>query len=242
MKRVVKSVPSWVSIITVFLAIGALVLNFVLDISSDPYLPLKIIAAMLVVIAVESFVKQVFCLEGINEKLDNLRPQDSSFVEILKRNECKDLNAVINGAIHELFISGVNLQSLSNKINDLLNASRRGIKIRLLIFNLDNSSLMDAYINMKGDELRGPDKAEIFMKHFRNCKDVEVKIIDSIMPVMFIASDMDKRYGYIKAEHFFNNAAETDLPNIELSPDKDWYNAYYEQIEAIWNKAESYNP
>jgi hypothetical protein len=58
---------------------------------------------------------------------------------------------------------------------------------------------------------------------------------------MFVACDMDYSYGYIKAEHFLNNTEHNDLPSIELTKDKNWYDTYKNNIETIWNRGKPYN-
>ena len=119
--------------------------------------------------------------------------------------------------------------------------SRSDIKIKILVLNIHDDKLLNAYESMKGSPIKGPATAYYFLKNLSSCSHVEIKEIDVITPVMFVACDMNYSYGYIKAEHFLNNTEHDKLPNIELTNDKDWYGTYKNNIENIWNRGKPYN-
>jgi len=119
---------------------------------------------------------------------------------------------------------------------------RPDITVRILTYNVHNPELLKAYEAMIGDRLSGGVVAlDSVIDNFSGYDHVEIRKINSIMPVLFVGYDMDKPHGYIKAEHLFNNWGTSkhpgDLPNIELRPDKEWYEQYRNQIKHVWNRA-----
>ena len=232
-KRFLATKSNWTSIAMVVLSIIGVVISFLLE-----QFFYQIIGAMFALIAVENFVKQFTYMEDIKEKLNSLKPQGSSYVEIKARRQCKDIPTVIGEAKHELFISGINMRTLGGYTDEIL--SRNDLNIRILVLNLNNAELRNAHENMKGHHIKGMPTAYYFLEEFKNHDYIKIKEIDSITPIMFVAYDMEKPYGYIKAEHHFNGTELQNLPNIELTPDKDWYESYREQIETLWERGRDY--
>lgn len=156
----------------------------------------------------------------------------------------KDMNWLTNNipwlfsGLGIVLFSGITLHSWFGVAN-LLESRTNLTKIRMLILNTDDANLLKAYEDMRGFPLDEPSSR--LLKRFLGVSNAEIRVIDSLTPVMFVSTDMDRTYGYIKAEHFFNDRRKnknSEFPNIELTPDDDdWYNIYRNQIEVIWDRA-----
>ncbi|GHU47714.1 hypothetical protein FACS1894120_5930 [Clostridia bacterium] len=95
----------------------------------------QVVSVMFGLLAVENFLTRLLYFERLTEKIDNIRPQTAEFVELKLRRDCKDFIETIETAKHELFISGINLHSLSGYGNLLLKCTEKGIKVKFLVMN-----------------------------------------------------------------------------------------------------------
>ena len=236
-QKIFSKKSNWVSFFTLIFAFIGLSISFF-----NIQFSYQVISVMFLLIAVENFVNQFGYMEDIRAKLDSIKPQSSSFIEMKIRRNSKSIAATIQEAKHELFISGINLHTLSGFDKDILMRANEGIKIRFLVLDVYNEELLKAHERMVCREIKGPRSTFFFLKHFIGNANIEIRQTNFIMPVMFMAYDINKTYGYIKAEHFLNNRDNTELPNIELTSDKDWYDKYKVNIEEIWKKSKPYNP
>ena len=239
LKRFIGVKLNWLSVIMVVLAaIGVAVGFFIREISY------QVISAMFLLIAVENFVTKIAymddmrgSLEGMRTRLDELSPLTGGGIHIKNRDECVSLPQTIKDATHDLFISGVHLQALTHVFDALV--ARNDLRVKVLLLNLDNHELVKAHMDMKGF----PDLYHPTFEHLwriRGHEHIEIRRINSIMPLVFVASDIDTAHGYIKAEHYFNNMDNSlKLPNIELTPiNSEWYDVYKEQIASVWERGE----
>jgi len=181
-------------------------------------------------------------IEDIKNRLDIIKPQTSSLVELRTRHNCKSILDIIEGAKHELFISGINLHTLSGYVNKLLLRADEGVKIKILVLDVYDAKLLKSHEHMVNHSIKGPRSTLVILRHLLNNDNIEVKQADFIMPAMFMAYDRHKPYGYIKVEHFLISNDNSELPNIELTPDKDWYINYKLQTEYLWNRGKPYDP
>ena len=163
------------------------------------------------------------------------------YVKLITRLESKNIRSWIKDAKHELFISGINMHTCGGTERSLI--SSKHLKIRILALKTDDSEVLKAYEDMKGHPIIGNRTADLFFEPLVGYEHIEIRVIKSITPVMFIAMDMDEEYGLIKAEHFFNNHNSDNLPNIELTQsDSEWYEVYKNQLETIWGRGELWTP
>ena len=236
-RKFLSKKSNWTSAFTLVLAFICLGISFAFT-----QLSYQVISAMFLFIAVESFIDKFIHMEDIRTRLDELKPQDSGFVELKTRRESKLIVNTIKEAKHELFISGINLHTLSGLDKEILLRAKDGVQIRILVFDVYDKALLETFEKMVGRKIKGPRSTFVFLRHFLDCENIKIKQADFIMPAMFMAYDMDKDYGYIKAEHFLNERDNSELPSIELTPDKDWYNNYKSHIEDLWKKGKPYEP
>jgi len=159
-----------------------------------------------------------------------------------KREDCIGMTNAIRYATDELFISGILLHSLFS-VATLIEQRTDLRKIRLLFLDTGDKNLLKAYEDMRGAPMEV--KSFEHLRRYLRMPNVEIRKIDSIMPVMFFAADMNKPSGYIKAEHFFNdrrNHSSPTFPNIEFKTDnKEWYDIYNAQIEVIWKRGKPWD-
>ena len=187
--------------------------------------------------------EQILMMEQNNGKLkktdetkfiqDGIAPQRHSYTALKKQHECKGVLKISQDAKYELFISGIHLQTWTHVFDFLV--SRKDLKMRVVLINIDNAEVLKSYIDMRGLHSSYKPSLEHLWRLAKH-ENLEVRRIDSVIPLMFVATDMDTPDGYIKAFHLFNNLTDSErLPNIELtSANGEWYEMYKKQIEDIW--------
>jgi hypothetical protein len=241
LKSFLKRTPSnWVNFVLLVLAIIGLVISFIFDALPNRF-SLQIISAMFVFIAIQNFVKQFTHLEEISLKLSSLKPaNDTDFVKLKTRREIKTVVESIKEAKHGLFVSGFSLSQWNDYAEDL--KSKSNIEIRLLVLDIDNPDLVKTYKDIRRRPANTtPEARDLFLQNFKDCEHIEVKKLCFPMVVGFVGIDMDKQYGYIKAEHSMNSEDNIKLPNIELYPNNEiWYNIYKKQIDYLWSAGVPY--
>lgn len=256
-----KHLDTIIALLTVAAAVFSVILNFCNDEDNDVFvIALLIIIAVNLISMVHRYLRRHSSqlenltlqsskltdiksdIDGIKDRLEHIRPQSSSFVELRTRRKSKSIADIIKEAKHELFISGINLHTLSGFDKEILLCAQEGVRIRILVFDVYDKALLETFEKMVGHEIKGPRSTYIFLRHFLDCENIEIKQADFIMPAMFMAYDMDKDYGYIKAKHYLNEKYNRELPNIELTPDKDWYGNYRSNIKDLWKKGKPYEP
>jgi len=159
------------------------------------------------------------------------------------RRDATPFRNVIKRASQDIYVTGVKLYSCvseKDSFKELL-AMKRQLKINLLAFDTSNSEFINAYNAMRGDY-----KEKVTLDHLVELLEIErleIRVINSIPPVMFLARDIHTPNGYISAEHFFNNSDSMCWPCVELyADDGKWYEIYMKQLETIWKRGVLWNP
>jgi len=178
-----------------------------------------------------------------NKKLRTAKNKEklNSCVELKTLDECEDIKETIKNAKHELFISAINMYSLSG-FEELLKR-RNDINIRLLILDLDNDKLLNFYADMRARPVKGSIDIDTLINHFTDYEHIKLKKVDFLTPELFVARDLSKESGYIKVGYRLRGKSKYDSPHIELIPSNgDWYRKYHEQIEHFWKEGEFCTP
>ncbi len=195
-----------------------------------------VIISLLIFIGSEFFVMSVGYLERIQRRLDGL----GAGPRVVKRIQTTLLSEIIRKSQKELFISGVHMASLVGVRDEITNAAKRGVKVQILAFNLDNAIITGAYVTMR--EADAPDLNFTYLKSFLGKKNIELRIIDAFMPVLFVAGDMNSSNGHIKATHLFYKTSGADLPTVEMNfGDGLLYHDYLNQIRMLWNDGKQWD-
>jgi len=156
---------------------------------------------------------------------------------ILQKHICAmDLTQFINNAQSEIYIYTHTPVVWDSYVNLLL--SRENISLKILIANPENGELLKAYneIRNRSYDTFKSNHAKCIQEH----KKLEIRIINSFMPVTFLASDIYTDGGYIRAYHHFNGSDVNII--IKLTKDnKEWYDFYQEKLEILWNRGLPYS-
>ena len=108
------------------------------------------------------------------------------------------------------------------------------IKLNLLVADSNNENLIKAYGAVKNRDFHPID--ETIFKRLREHPNIEIRVIDSLMPTTFIARDVDTNDGYIRAFHNFNDT--DDAVFLDFAKDDNWYQIYHRQLKIIWERGE----
>lgn len=158
---------------------------------------------------------------------------NDDYIELKNVGNTKSILEIIETTKTELFISGITLKSWIGYYTHLLD--RPYLNIKIVALNINNKSLLETFKEMRGSNLDVPSLE--FLKGLQSHPNIEIRLINSMMPLLFVASDIETDQGYIKIQHMMNNTGSSKVPYIELKPSNKWYNNYKEQINTIWNRS-----
>jgi hypothetical protein len=234
LKQFLSDKTNWVSIITFLFAIVGVFVSFFYDSFTN-----KVISIMLVMIALENFIAQITYLEQIRTKVQELRTESfhtPNHLNFFKRNSYS-FNEKIEQAKKELFFSGTSLISLVNNFSYLAQIAEKGVKIRLLVNDVEDSSFKDAYLLLGGTKLSVWSLQHLSL--FANYDKIEVRKTKKIMPLVFAAYDMETEHGYIQATEHWGGVPSIQHPVYEITHSNgEWYDIHREYIEKLWESGE----
>lgn len=223
-RQYLKNKSNWISIITVLLAFLGLAVSFLVEEFTG-----KIISLLFVMIAVENFLTQITYLEDIKSKLDM---NDS--ISLKTQQQCKPINDILANVQHTLFISGFTIITWSGFYTAIASKAAEGIAVKILVTDAYDPNIARQYT-----ALRGHSPVVLNLDHllpYVDLPNIEIRVIESILPTSLIAYDIDYSNAYIKAQHLINNFKSKDYPNIELNRDSEWFDRYKSFIENNWER------
>jgi len=245
--RFIKTGSNWTSIIVFVVALSAFALSFLLY-----TLIYQIITAMFIFIAVENFIVRYSVLDEINNKIDE--KLDDINMKIDAKNESKgkllgilsvkkqDVLQRVKDAKSEVYLSGIELYAWAGVepvVEDICNK----VKVRILVVDPNNKEVLDFYETMRGETFVPRNNVNNFLARLKN-RNVEIRLLDTLLPTVFLGIDMHESYGHIKAVHLFNEPRDNiddNLPVVELtSSDYEMYEVYKNAMERVWERGISF--
>ncbi|MCL2222381.1 MAG: hypothetical protein FWC20_08930 [Oscillospiraceae bacterium] len=233
MKRFLNDKRNRLSIITTALAVVAVLISFIFKEFSY-----QIIAVMFVVIS-GNFIVLIMHIEDIKQAGEI--PSSSTIPLETWEDSDADVRDKIMKAKKELFIIGMTMNSwgsLGNKIKDKAKLhSSSGVKVKVLFANPNNDELLDMYTKMRGGAEFSGDKTtiEYFVNGLKGERNIEMKVVNKIMPIVYFAADKDETNGYIRVIPLLSTTSNDDIPTIALTPTSGKsYDVYRGQIEELW--------
>lgn len=180
---------------------------------------------------------------SVLSELKDTKPSGSSSAETKKVIGSSSVEAIyeqmpmqriLQKAKHEIFISGFTLIEWAGYFNQLQQLAENGINVKLLVTNTYDKSLLENF-----EKLLGHPVVVKSLKHlipYMDKSNIEIRVINSILPTSFVAYDMECPTGYIKAEHLLNGHLSIDYPNIEQYTGGAWYYMYKNSIKTCWGR------
>lgn len=226
MKRFILNKTNWPNIIIIVLSFAGIVLTFI----SGNYFN-ALVCGMFSLVLVQNLFTNIFYLDDISTTL-HMNSHNKGIV-VKPRFDTTPISVIVLEAKQLVFISGIHLGSIIQNRSTLLKLADQGVKIQLLAMNLENHELYKIY------SLMALDRINISLKHlesFDGYPNIEIRILDSIMPTMFVARDIGESSGYIKATHWFYKTHADNAPCIEVTKsDAGIYEQYADQIKLLWD-------
>lgn len=169
-----------------------------------------------------------------------------SGIKVLRRKDSNvNLFNLLSKATSEIFISGISLGILNKIYPVLRDCTSKQVSIRLLKFDENYPQYIKAFEKVCGVDSKDLESTKTetgnntCISDVLKSTNVELREIDGIIPVAFIAIDLHTKHGCIIIQHFLNNISEPILPQIVIRPkDTSWYTAYSTQIRILWDKSE----
>jgi len=157
-----------------------------------------------------------------------------------------NIKKAIKEAKHSVFVSGATLSSLCVH-RDLLSNLPSKIKLDLVLLNNDNKDLLKDFCSMVG----GPDKPSeletqyknflIVAKHLKDRENTFIKYVDFIMPISYVAIDIDKIESTTKIKsHHYTKSIRGDEGSIGfvVKPKTRLFKIYEKQIRNLCDNAQ----
>lgn len=158
----------------------------------------------------------------------------------------------VSEATHDIFISGTTLTKYIGEKNFFLNL-KNSIKTRFLVLNISDEIILNGFRQMRyKDNLihtnqRYINQASLFKDLYHNLyqkKNFEFAVSDRITPISYFAIDIQKisPKTFIRVQHYLHEkeADDTSVTYI-VRPGNPLFDIYKEQIEILWNNAETKN-
>jgi hypothetical protein len=229
-KEVLNNKRNWTSIVTILVAIFAVVVNFFFEQYSG-----KIISVLLAFIAVEFFILTIV-IEDIFKKLNNKN-------ENIIRREIDLIgftNEIMKKAKHEVTIIGGSLGPVGAS-NVFINDISTKVKFRFLALNIDKPDLLASYNKLYERAGRASDLNHL--KGFAKNKNIEIRTYERPVTMYYLGCDLNSPKGVIYAIHILSGGSLIDFPFIEINrPNAEWYGIYNKHIESLWNEGTVWKP
>jgi len=252
--KIIKTKSNWVSIITFVLAFIVFCISFFTTKFSY-----QIITLMFTLIAAENFLKHIFFMEDIKNKLNDLEKQDSKGIKTIedinnKLNDLKrqdpvgikikktddfveDTKKFLLESQKEIIMIGGSMSRFTGAINPIIRHSQKNnVKVRILALNVLNNEIRERYAEMINYK-----NAPINLDHLidlKNKENIEVRTYEFLPTAYYFAIDLNTQNGKIWASHiFYGVSQECDYPHVIVDgSDEYWYETYRNHIESLWEK------
>ena len=148
-----------------------------------------------------------------------------------------------NKAKKSLFISGATLNVLGHIYTDI---DELGIEatIQLLLLNPNNAENLRAFATMymqsTEEELSREIAGNTYLDKLSKKSNVEVRVIDFVMPMTYTAIDINTSKGYIIARQNLVNTITKHCPHVEVFNGEKLYATYKRQVETLWEFSKPY--
>ena len=163
---------------------------------------------------------------------------------IALRDDLIPLDTHLKNVKHDLFISGVTLSAaMGSRMTAIKELGKKGLSVRLLYVNPKKKALLQTYKDLRGSKRDETGLTKIQIAEYSVCENIEMRFTDSLIPVFFIAGDLDTTEGFIQASHAFYDTKASERPTVYVTQTtREWYERYRAQIELIWKDAKPFTP
>jgi hypothetical protein len=188
-------------------------------------------------------------LKFFNDKIESYNHlpliKNKNVISVKTRKDFERMEEILDRAENEIFINGINLEGALNAIDLLHKKAYKGVRIKLLALNPDETLLF--YFNM--NEISVDVKKNKIVSNLKiitdklNHKNVEIRLIDRIFVAGCVGIDMDiKDKGRIIAQQYLNGVGTSVAPALDIynSNNKDIYDSYHKYILELWKLSKTY--
>lgn len=257
----IKKIVSFVleSIFPIVIVFIAILVSFKPQIGNFTFDTNDIILSLFSILAIDSILDKyktkkriIDKIELTGNKVNNIEDDINSISEKLnvldaneilkKRSDFERLEHIFKQSKKDLFISGVNLEGIVPSCDIIKEMANNGVHIRLLMLDPNGKRLV-ASSDMSGitnSERKKKIKAnfDFLTKEFAQelqTKNIELKIIDNVLPLSFIGIDISSEDGRIIVQNYLFKTPSSKSLMLEFTQKQIyWYNLYKDQLELIW--------
>lgn len=219
-----------------------LLIGFVLSLIAS-FLPIlelyRIIVVLLLYVATLVWFF-VYLAKRPKEHVEHI-PADKSEIHLITGRRY-DIKMAVKKAKQSVFISGITLSRLYEFRDLFMNDIHKDIRLELIMFNINNTSLLKNYCDMvKGRNTPENLKTEyqnslILLNQLRNREKTYIKYVDFIMPIAYVGIDIEREgpSSKIKSQHYIRDIYEgEDSLGFEAEAGTKLFHIYKRQIEFI---------
>lgn len=167
-----------------------------------------------------------------------------SMLLVKTRAEFERMEEIVNKATHDIFILGINLESVVNMSDLLLAKANSGIRIKLLA--LDPACPAVEYFNINNidtDYRRNKiiTNLNILQTKFCSCSNISLRVIDRVFVAGCTGIDIEGN-GRIVAQQYLNNVGTAQAPILDIyaTQSPKWFATYREYLDELWNISREY--
>lgn len=261
MREKIRKIISFVveSIFPIVIVLVAIIISLKPQIGNFTFDTNDIMLSLFSLLAVDSILDKYKTKKRIIEKVEYIKDEtntiegavrcistkvnvlDSSKI-IKKRSDFERLEHIFRQAKKELFVSGINLEGIVPSCDIIKELANNGVHIRLLMLDPNGKRLV-ASSEMSGvanSERKKKIRANLdfLMREFSQelqANTIEIKTIDSVLPLSFIGIDLTSEDGRLIVQNYLYKTPSSKSLMLEFTQKQIyWYTLYKEQLELVW--------
>ncbi len=250
-QKVVDWISSHLVEIQGVLVLGVFLVSLISGINSNDTV---IMIALLVFVGTEFLVLSVGYLERISNDLKQLTEDEKNKTYDVTVNESLVWTDMAKTAKFDFIICTPTGGSLYN-YRRVFDEMPSNVKIRIIIFNLDDNAALDAYCTVVKPRLSAlqlkqkNSSFKMLATGLSSRPNVEIRISKTPFDTVYIGRDVfgNTSDAKIKVQHLLRKYGKADNMDIvddkliySIDSDAPHYQVYYRQIKAIWDDGETY--
>lgn len=167
-----------------------------------------------------------------------------SMLSVKTRAKFERMEEIVKKAKHDIFILGINLESVVNMSDILLSKANSGIEIKLLALDPVCSAVEYFNINNIDTDYRRNKiitNLNIIQNKLCSCTNVSLRIIDRIFVAGCTGIDIEGK-GRIVAQQYLNNVGTAQAPILDIyaTHSPQWFATYREYLGKLWDISKEY--
>ncbi len=171
------------------------------------------------------------------------QPIDSMLL-VKTRAEFERMEEIVKKATHDIFILGINLESVVNMSDILLSKANAGVKIKLLALDPMCPAVEHFNINNIDTDYRRNKiitNLKIIQNKFCSCDNITLRVVGRVFVAGCTGIDIEEK-GRIVAQQYLNNVGTAKAPILDIyaAHNPQWFSTYRDYLDKLWDISREY--